>query len=51
MNSLLWLAIVLLIAWVALKLVFAVTSLFLHVLWIIAVILFVVWLVRKFLPS
>ena len=47
MSKLLSIAVVLLILWVVLKVVLAVTSGVLHVLWIIAVILAVMWLVGK----
>jgi len=47
MNSLVWLALVLLVAWIVLKLVVAVTSGLLHLLWVAAVIMFILWLVGK----
>ena len=45
--KLLSLAIFLLILWAVLKLALAVTGAFLHILWIVAVILFVFWLIDK----
>ncbi|MDQ3623421.1 MAG: hypothetical protein M3463_13175 [Verrucomicrobiota bacterium] len=47
MNSLVWLAVALLIGWIVLRLALAVTSGLLHLLWIAAVIMFVVWLFGK----
>jgi hypothetical protein len=47
MSKVLLLAVVLLIAWVILRVALAVTGAFLHLLWIIAVVLAVMWLVGK----
>lgn len=47
MNPLLVLAIFLALAWVVLRVALAVTGFFLHLLWIAALILIVIWLVRK----
>ena len=47
MNSLVWLAVLFIVAWLVLKLALAVTSGLLHVLWIVAVIMFVLWLIGK----
>src|SRR4051794_22873066 len=47
MNALAVLAVVLLIAWVVLKLALAVTSGLLHLLWIAAVVMFVIWIFSK----
>ncbi len=47
MSKLLILAILLAIAWVVLRVALAVTGVFLHLLWIIAVVLVVLWLVGK----
>jgi hypothetical protein len=47
MNKLLLLAFVLLVAWVVLRLVLAVTGAFLHILWIVALVLVVLWLLGK----
>lgn len=45
--KLLILALVLLIAWVVLRVALAVTGAFLHLLWIAALVMAVVWLVGK----
>ncbi len=47
MNSLVWIAIVLVVAWIVLRLALALTGGLLHLLWIVAVIMFVIWLVGK----
>lgn len=47
MSKLLSLALFLLILWVILRVALAVTGVFLHVLWIIAIILAVLWVVGK----
>ena len=47
MNALAGLAAVLLILWIVLKVALAVTSGLLHLLWIAAVVMMVVWLVGK----
>jgi hypothetical protein len=47
MSKLLALAILLLVVWVILKVALAITSVSLHVLWIVAVVLAVLWLVGK----
>ena len=44
-HTLLWLAIVLALAWVILRVALAVTSVALHLLWIAAIVLFVFWLI------
>ncbi len=49
MNSLIWIAVVLFVIWLLVRLVFAITSAALHILWIIGLILLVVWLAKKFL--
>ncbi len=46
--KLLSLAIFLLILWIVLRVALALTGVFLHVIWILAVILFVIWLIGKF---
>lgn len=48
MNSLVWLALLLVIAWVVLRVALAVTSGILHLLWIAALIMAVLWLFGKF---
>ena len=47
MSKLLVLAILLLVVWVVLKVALAITSVTLHLLWIVAIILAVLWLVGK----
>ena len=47
MSKILALAIFLLILWVILRVALAVTGVFLHLLWVIAIILAVLWLVGK----
>ena len=47
MSKLLVLAIFLLILWVVLRVALAVTGVFLHVLWILAIIFAVMWLIGK----
>ena len=47
MSKLLVLAVFLLILWVILRVALAVTGVFLHLLWIFAIILAVLWLVGK----
>jgi hypothetical protein len=47
MNTLVWLAVVLLVGWIILRVALAVTSGLLHLLWIAAIIMFVVWVFRK----
>lgn len=47
MSKLLVLAVFLLILWVILRVALAVTGVFLHILWILAIMLAVLWLVGK----
>ena len=47
MNLIAWLAILLLIVWVVLRLALAVTSGALHLLWIAAIVMFVIWLIGR----
>lgn len=47
MSKLLVLAVFLLIAWVALRVVLAITGVFLHFIWIIALFLVVLWVIGK----
>ncbi len=49
MNALVWLAIVLFIIWILVKFVFVITGAFFHILWIAAIVLLMIWLVRKFM--
>ena len=46
-HTLLWLAIVLVIAWVVLRVALAVTSVALHLLWVAAIVMFVIWLINQ----
>ncbi len=46
--KLLSLAIFLLVLWLVLRLALAMTGAFLHIIWILAVILFIFWLIGKF---
>jgi flagellar biogenesis protein FliO len=48
MNTILWLAAVLFVIWLAAKLIFAVTGFFLNLLWIAALVLIAFWLFKKF---
>ena len=48
MNSLIWIAVLLVIIWVVARVFLAVTGALLHVLWIIAIIALIIWAVRKF---
>lgn len=45
-HSLLWLAVVLIVAWIILRVALAVTSGVLHLLWIGAIIFALIWLFR-----
>jgi hypothetical protein len=47
MNALVWLALVLVVAWLILRLALALTSGILHLLWIAAIVMFVLWLFGK----
>ena len=47
MNSIIWIAVALFVLWLLVRLVFAITSAALHILWIGAVILLVIWLAKK----
>ncbi len=47
MHSFLWIAIVLAIAWIVLRLALAVTSGLLHLLWILALVMLVIWIFNK----
>lgn len=47
MDKLLWIAIALVILWVIASVTKAIVGAALHVLWIVAVVLFIAWLVRK----
>ena len=47
MNSLALLAVVLLVAWIVLKMALAVTSVALHLLWVAALVMLVIWAIGK----
>lgn len=47
-NALVGLAVVFLVLWIVLRLALAVTTGLLHLLWIAAVLMFIIWLVGKF---
>ena len=47
MSKLLVLAILLLVSWVILRVALAITGVFLHLLWIVAILLAVFWVVGK----
>ncbi|HEX8280674.1 MAG TPA: hypothetical protein VF551_04810 [Chthoniobacterales bacterium] len=47
MNSLVWLAVVLVVVWIVARIFLAVTSALLHLLWIAAIVFFVIWIFRK----
>lgn len=46
-HHFIWLAVVLMIAWLILRIALAVTSLALHLLWIGAIICGVIWILRQ----
>ncbi len=46
-HSFLWIAILLVIVWVVARVVLAVTSLALHLLWVLAIIALVIWLLGR----
>ena len=48
-HSFVWIAVALVVIWILARLVLAVTSFFLHLLWIGAIIFLLVWLAKKFL--
>lgn len=47
MNGLVIIAIFLFVAWLVLRVAFALTGLAFHLLWIVAIILFVMWVIGK----
>ena len=49
MNSLIWIALVLFVIWLVVRVVFAITSFVFHIIWVVALILLIIWLVRRFL--
>lgn len=46
-HHFIWLALVLMVAWIILRVALAVTSLALHLLWIGAIVSGVIWLLRQ----
>ena len=48
-NSLIWIALVLFVLWIVVRVVFAITGFIFHLIWVAALILLIVWLVRRFL--
>ena len=48
MHSFLWLAILLVIFWVVARIFLAVTGAMLHLLWIVALVCFIIWAVGRF---
>jgi hypothetical protein len=51
MSKLLVLAVLLLVSWIILRVALAMTGVFLHVLWIAAILLAVLWMVGKLRSS
>lgn len=51
MSKLLVLAVLLLVSWIILRVALAITGVFLHVLWIAAILLAVLWMVGKLRSS
>ena len=49
MHTFLWFAILLLIIWIVARFALAITSAMLHLVWVIAVVCFIVWLVKRVL--
>ena len=49
MNSFIWIAVVLVLIWIVARVVLAITSVFLHLFWVLAIVFLLVWLVKKFL--
>ena len=47
MNNLVYFAIALVILWIVARVFLAVTSVMLHLVWVIAVICFIIWVVKK----
>ncbi len=47
MNTLIYVAIALVILWVLARVFLAVTSVMFHLIWVIAVIFLVIWIVKK----
>jgi hypothetical protein len=47
-HSLIWIAVLLVVIWILARVILAVTSVAFHLLWVIAIIFAIVWLVRRF---
>lgn len=47
MNGIIVIAVFLMIAWLVLRVAFALTGLAFHLLWIAAIVLFVIWVIGK----
>jgi hypothetical protein len=46
-HSLVWIAVLLIVIWVLARVVLAVTSVALHLLWVVAIIAAIVWVYRR----
>jgi len=46
-HSFLWIAILLVVIWVVARVVLALTSVALHLLWVLAVIAIIIWLIKR----
>jgi len=46
-HSLVWIAVLLIVIWVLARVVLAVTSVALHLLWVVAIIAAIVWIYRR----
>ncbi len=51
MNALVIIAVFLFVAWLVLKVAFALTGLAFHLLWVAAIVLFVIWVIGKVFGS
>ena len=47
-HSFVWIAVALVVIWILARALLAVTSFFLHLLWIAAIIFLLIWLAKKF---
>jgi hypothetical protein len=48
MNNLVWIALLLIIIWIIASVTRVVVGALLHVLWVLAIILLIIWVIRKF---
>jgi len=46
-HSFLWIAILLIVIWVVARVMLALTSVALHLLWVLAVIAIIIWLIKR----